>query len=68
MRRLSTTLEDDLFDLIQGRASLNRRSMNKEVVFLIESALAAQHGDNLEVLRTLFIAQGGVSSVSHQTQ
>lgn len=63
MRRLSTALEDDLYALIQSRAEMNRRSMNKEVIFLIEAALAAEHGDNLEIFRTLLMAQGGVSSL-----
>lgn len=64
MRRLSTALEDDLYELIQSRASINRRSMNKEVIFLIEAALASEHGDNLEIFRTLMMAQGGVSSLT----
>lgn len=38
--------------------------MNKEVIFLLEAALAAEHGDNLEILRTVMIAQGGLSSLS----
>jgi hypothetical protein len=64
MRRLSTALEDDLYELIQSRAAMNHRSMNREVIFLIEAALAAEHGDNLQIYRTLLMAQGGVSSLS----
>jgi plasmid stability protein len=64
MRRLSTSLPDELFALLEGRAEINRRSMNKEVIFLLEAALAAEHGDNLEILRTVMIAQGGLSSLS----
>ena len=41
-----------------------RRSMYKEVIFLIEAALASEHGDNLEIFRTLMMAQGGVSSLT----
>jgi hypothetical protein len=66
MHRLSVALDDDLSALIQSRADLNKRSMSKEVIFLIEAALAAQHGDNLEILRTLMIAQGGISTLSPQ--
>lgn len=64
MHRLSVALDDDLSALIQSRADLNKRSMSKEVIFLVESALAAEHGSNLEVLRALMIAQGGVQSLS----
>lgn len=64
MRRYSASFDDDLFELLESRAALNRRSMNKEIVFLLESALSAEHGENLEVLRTLMIAQGGISSLS----
>jgi plasmid stability protein len=66
MRRLSTSLPDELFALLEGRAEINRRSMNKEVIFLLEAALAAEHGDNLEILRTVMIAQGGLSTLSPQ--
>lgn len=64
MRRFSTSLEDDLYELLESRASLNKRSMNKEVVFLLEAALSAEHGENLEVLRTLMIASGGIASIT----
>jgi len=64
MHRLSVSLDDDLSALIQSRSEINRRSMGKEVVFLVEAALAAEHGGNLEILRTLMIAQGGLSTLS----
>lgn len=66
MHRLSVALDDDLSALIQSRAEINKRSMSKEVIFLVEAALAAEHGGNLEILRTLMIAQGGVSTLSPQ--
>lgn len=60
-------MDDDLYAFLESRAELNRRSMNKEVVFLIESALAAEHGgDNLSILRTLMVAQGGVQNLSQE--
>jgi hypothetical protein len=68
MIRFSASFDDELYSLIQGRAELNRRSMNKEVVFLLEAALASEHGENLEILRTLLIAQGGISTLSPQGQ
>lgn len=66
MHRLSVALNDDLSALIQARADINKRSMSKEVIFLIEAALSAEHGSNLEILRTLMIAQGGVATLSPQ--
>lgn len=68
MHRLSVALNDDLSALIQARADINKRSMSKEVIFLIEAALAAEHGSNLEILRTLMIAQGGVAALNPQPQ
>lgn len=38
--------------------------MSAEIVFLIEAALAAEHGGNLEILRALLMAQGGVPALS----
>jgi hypothetical protein len=64
MRRIPVALDDSLSALIESRAEINKRSMNKEIVFLVEAALAAEHGDNLEILRTLMIAQGGVGALS----
>lgn len=63
MRRIPVALDDSLSALIESRAEINKRSMNKEIVYLIEAALSAEHGSNLEVLRALMIAQGGVSSL-----
>ncbi|WP_454287259.1 hypothetical protein [Rhizobium arsenicireducens] len=64
MRRFSTSLDDDLYALLESRAELNRRSMNKELVFLLETALASEHGENLDILRTLMMASGGVSALN----
>jgi hypothetical protein len=66
MRRLSTSLPDELFELLSSRAEFNRRSMNGELIFLLEAALAAEHGDNLGIIRTMMIAQGGLSQLSPQ--
>lgn len=63
MRRIPVALDDSLSALIESRADINKRSMNKEIIFLIEAALAAEHGNNLEILRTLMIAQGGIPTL-----
>lgn len=68
MHRLSVALSEDLSALIQARADINKRSMSKEVIFLVEAALSAEHGTNLEILRTLMIAQGGVGTLSPHPQ
>jgi hypothetical protein len=68
MHRLSVALDDDLSALIQSRADINKRSMSKEVIFLVEAALAAEHDGNLEILRTLMIAQGGLETLTPQPQ
>ena len=68
MRRFSTSLENDLYDLLESRAALNRRSMNKEIIYLLEAALAAEHGENLDIVRTLMIASGGVAGLKAQQQ
>lgn len=65
MTRFTMTLDPELYALLQSRANYNRRSISKEVVFLLESALAAEIDGNLSILRTLMQAQGGVSSIPH---
>ncbi|CCV12936.1 hypothetical protein [Mesorhizobium sp. STM 4661] len=65
MIRFTTTLDPELYSLLQSRSNYNRRSMNKEIVFLLETALAAEIDGNLSILRTLMVAQGGVSSIPH---
>lgn len=51
-----------MFDLLDHRARYNRRSMSAEVVFLIECALAAEIEGNISIVRTLMMAQGGISA------
>ena len=60
--RHTITLDEDIYLLIQSRASYNKRSMNKEIVFLLEAALAVESEGNLDIIRALFAAQGGVQS------
>lgn len=66
MIRFCTSMNNDLYALLQSRAELNRRSINKEVIYLLEAALAAEHDGNLDILRALMISQGGVASISPQ--
>lgn len=67
MTRFTMTLEPELYALLQSRAAYNRRSISKEVVFLLETALAAEIDGNVSILRTLMQAQGGVGSIPHPT-
>lgn len=63
MRRLTISLEEDLYELLHNRSNYNRRSMNKEIVFLLEAALSMENEGNLNILRTMMMAQGGLESV-----
>lgn len=64
MERFTVSLDPELFSLLHDRAKYNRRSMSQEIVFLIEAALAAGNEGNLEILRMLMLASGGVKSMS----
>jgi len=57
------TIEEDILEHIEHRAKHNRRSLNQEIMFLLECAISADIEDNQEILRTLMRAQGGVVSV-----
>lgn len=57
--RYTLTLPENLYTLIDDRSDLNGRSINKEIIFLIEGALAAEIDGNLQILRMLMLAQGG---------
>jgi hypothetical protein len=63
MDRFTVTLEPELFNLLKGRAAYNRRSMSQEIVFLVECALAGEIDSNITIMRTLMMAQGGVTSI-----
>lgn len=63
MHRVTITLEPDLSSLLQSRSKFNRRSLAQEIIFLIEAALAAESEGNLTIIRTLMMAQGGISSI-----
>jgi hypothetical protein len=63
MKRLTISLEEDLYELLHNRSNYNRRSMNKEIVFLLEAALSMENEGNLNILRTMMMAQGGLDSV-----
>lgn len=67
MRRIPVALDDSLSALIESRAELNKRSMSREILFLVEAALAAEHAGNLEMFRTLMIAQGGIEAITAPT-
>ncbi len=59
MKRYTMSMEQGLYDLLVERAELNRRSINNELLFLVESALAAEIDGNQQILRMLMMAQGG---------
>jgi|HigsolmetaAR201D_1030396.scaffolds.fasta_scaffold14574_4 hypothetical protein len=67
MHRVTVTLEEDLSLLLQNRAKYNRRSLTQEIVFLLEAALAAESEGNLNLLRTMMFATGGLPEAPDQT-
>jgi hypothetical protein len=59
-RRLTLSMPLELHQLLEERAALNSRSVNKEIIFLIEGALAMEIDGNLQILRMLMKASGGL--------
>lgn len=63
MNRFTITVEPELKRVLEQRANYNRRTLNGEVVFLLECALAAEIEGNKSILRTLMMAQGGITTL-----
>lgn len=63
VRRLTCTFEPGLLELLEQRARHNRRSVSAEIMYLLECALASELEVNVSIMRTLMMAQGGVSSI-----
>lgn len=61
MRRLTISIDEELYAHIHKRAEFNRRSMGRELCFLAEAALASELNTSLEILRALLKAQGGLT-------
>ena len=49
--RHTLTIDRDLFETIGNRARANRRSINQEILYLIECAMVMEVARNLEVRR-----------------
>jgi len=60
MPRHTISLSRELKDLLDQRAAYNHRSLNGEIIFLIEAGLASEIDGNVAILRTLMMAQGGI--------
>lgn len=56
-RRHSVTFPVELMDEIVNRAKVNGRTINMEIRILVESALASEYGDNIEIMRLLQMAK-----------
>ena len=63
MVRFTLTLTPELYNLIQDRAKFNIRSMNGEVIYLVECALAEEIESNRQIMRTLMMASGGIKNL-----
>lgn len=51
MQRVTINVDDDFKEMLERRASFQRRSLSKEVVFLLETALAQEEQSNIAILR-----------------
>lgn len=56
--RVSLYLDPELREMLQVRAKRNQRSLNQEITFLIETALAYKSDQIKETLHMLLKAQG----------
>lgn len=65
-QRYTITLSPELFSLLKNRAELNHRSINKEITYLIEAALATEIDGNLQIMRMLMKAQGPDQKQDHR--
>ena len=63
MIRRTITMIPELNQHIMQRARLNRRSISQEISYLIEVALATEADVNLEFVRSVFLAQGGLAGI-----
>lgn len=67
MRRLSLNVSDEFGDLLEHRAKHNNRSINKEIIWLIEAALAHESDVPLSLLRSIMVAEGGPKPARTET-
>jgi plasmid stability protein len=51
MQRITINVDDEFKEMIERRASFQRRSVSKEIVFLLETALAQEESSNIAILR-----------------
>lgn len=59
-KRITLSLSEDLYSVLSTRANFNVRSINGEVVVLLEAALSSEIEGNISILRMLMKAQGGL--------
>lgn len=53
MPRISLNVTPEMYDLIASRARDNRRTMSKEVLYMIEVAQAAECRTNVQLIRRI---------------
>ena len=53
-RPISVLVNQDLEEIIRNRSATNHRSMTKEIVFLIETALAVESEDVRRTMQLLY--------------
>lgn len=55
-QRHTLTIKQDLFDVLKNRALINRRSVNQEILYLVECAMVMEVPKDLEVRRLARLA------------
>lgn len=60
-QRRSLIFENDFYERLQSRARMNRRSVNQEVIFLIECGLLMEEARSQEIIRLAQLASAAPS-------
>lgn len=67
MNRFTLTISDDLLQVIRSRASLSRRSISGEIIYLVEAALAAEMEGDTGLMRALYLLRSESRPEPEQT-
>lgn len=67
MSRYSLSLSPELLDVLKYRAKVHNRSINGEITFLVEAAIAAEYEVDISLIRELWMFQGGVQRIQPES-
>lgn len=57
MQRVTVVMRREFQDILRSRAEINNRSVSKEILFLIETALAMKSETTREMIHFMYKAQ-----------